>query len=89
MWILKMHIAISILSWLSANCMRIIFRESYKRYQTDGSKKNRISIERMAMYACPLLNIFMPVYLLYMAAASDDQVKRIQSKSNENAKAGD
>lgn len=89
MWILKMHIAISILSWLSANCMRIIFKESYKRYQTDGSKKKRISIERMAVYVCPILNIVAPVCLLYMAAASDDQVKRMQSKSNENIEAGD
>ncbi len=89
MWILKLHIAISILSWLSMDCMRIIFKESYRRYLTERSKRKHISIERIAIYVCPILNIVMPICMFRMAVAPDDYAKKIKSELNENVEVGD
>lgn len=43
MWILKLHIAISILCWLNTAAMKIIFKEQYERY---GTRKKRWKTEK-------------------------------------------
>lgn len=47
MWLLKLHIAISILCWLTIMIMRILFKERYKRYKRTGKAKNGVTISEL------------------------------------------
>lgn len=76
MWILKLHIAISILCWLSVRCMRVLFKERYKRYKV--SQKSKF-IERLYAYICPIVNIIFTIVFLHMAFASEEFVERVNS----------
>ncbi len=78
MWIIKTHISISVLCWLSMKCMRVLFKDKYKRYKRSKEKSKRI--ERVFLYICPILNIVAPVIMLYMAFASDSFVEEVNNK---------
>lgn len=57
MWILKLHIAISILCCLNTVAMKIIFKEQYERYGTikkrwNAEKNCNIPLSRIQCFSC-------------------------------------
>lgn len=80
MWILKIHIAVSILCWLSTVTMKIIFKEQYERY---GSKKKGGRLKRITIYICPIFNIVAAFTFAVMAFLPDETVEKLR-KETEN-----
>ena len=74
MWLLKLHIAISILCWMSIRGMLVLFKERYERYRVERKSSFK---ERMCIYFCPIVNIYFSIVLLYMAFASDEFVEKV------------
>ena len=77
MWILKLHIAVSILCWLSTVTMKIIFKEQYERY---GSKKKRGRLKRLAIYICPVFNVVAAFVFAALAFLPDETVEELKKK---------
>lgn len=80
MWLLKLHIAISILCWLTIMIMRILFKERYKRYKRTGKAK---FVKRILVYICPVLNVLIAISFFIMAFASDDFADRINKETEQ------
>lgn len=77
MWILKLHIAVSILCWLSTVTMKIIFKEQYERY---GSKKKGGRLKRLAIYICPVFNVVAAFVFAALAFLPDETVEELKKK---------
>ena len=78
MSVIKLHIGISVLSWLSVKCMGVLFKEQYTRYKRE---RNKSWVDRMIVHTCPIFNIIAPIGMLYMAFAPDDFVEEVNRKS--------
>lgn len=79
MWLIKLHIAICILCWLTSMIMRVLFKESYKRYKTSGKAKLTKAI---LVYICPVLNVLVTGGLFILAFAPDDFVDWFNEEEN-------
>ncbi len=79
MWLLKFHISVCILCWISVRSMKIIFSDKYKRYRS--KQKAKLS-KRIVMYICPIVNVMFTLGLLYMAFASDEFVEEMNRREN-------
>ena len=79
MWLIKLHIAICILCWLTSMIMRVLFKENYKRYKTSGTAKLTKTI---LVYICPVLNVLVTGSLFILAFAPDDVVDLINEEEN-------
>ncbi len=77
MWLLKFHISVCILCWISIKSMKILFRDRYKRYHP---KQKAGKIERFLTYICPIVNVMFVLGLLYMAFASDELVEEVNRR---------
>lgn len=77
MWLLKFHISVCILCWISVRSMKMIFSDKYKRYRS--KQKAKLS-KRIVMYICPIVNVMFTLGLLYMAFASDELVEEINKR---------
>lgn len=82
MWILKLHIAISILCCLNTVAMKIIFKEQYERY---GTIKRGGMLKRIATYLCPVFNVLAAFIFVVMAFLPDETVERLRKEAeNDN-----
>lgn len=82
MWILKVHIAISVLCWLSTVTMKIIFKEQYERY---GAIKRGGILKRIAIYICPIFNIVATFTFAVMAFLPDETAEKLRKEAeNDN-----
>lgn len=77
MWILKLHIAISVLFWISIVTMKVIFKEQYERY---GDKKKGGRLKRIAIYLCPVFNVVAAVIFAVLAFLPDETVEKLKKK---------
>lgn len=77
MRLLKFHISVCILCWISVRSMKIIFSDKYKRYRS--KQKAKLS-KRIVMYICPIVNVMLVLGFLYMALASDELVEEINKR---------
>lgn len=77
MWILKLHIAISVLCWISIVTMKVIFKEQYERY---GDKKKGGRLKRIAIYLCPVFNVVAAVIFAVLAFLPDETVEKLKKK---------
>lgn len=82
MWLLKLHIAISIFCWLGMRCMFTLFKERYERYKVSHKYKSKFAV-RMCVYICPIVNVICVIAVLYMAFASDEFVEEVNSHNEE------
>lgn len=78
MWLLQLHISVCILCWITIKAMKILFRDSYKRYKR-GTKRLRLG-ERVFVYTCPILNVVCVLGVFLMAFASDEYVDEINKE---------
>lgn len=82
MWILKAHIAISVLCWLSTVTMKIIFKGQYERY---GAIKRGGILKRIAIYICPIFNIVAAFTFAVMAFLPDETAEKLRKEAeNDN-----
>lgn len=77
MWILNLHIAISILCWLNAVTMKMIFKEQYKRY---GARRKGGRLKRLAIYICPVFNVVAAFVIAALAFLPDETVEELKKK---------
>lgn len=77
MWILKLHIAISILCWFNAVTMKMIFKEQYERY---GARRKGGRLKRLAIYICPVFNVVAALVFAALAFLPDETVEELKKK---------
>lgn len=77
MWILKLHIAISILCCLNTVAMKIIFKEQYERY---GTRRKGGRLKRLAIYICPVFNVVAALVFAALAFLPDEKVEKLKKK---------
>lgn len=81
MWLLKFHVAFSILCILSMHGILILFRERYERYKKYKPKKRRFSkVDKYIVLFCPVINVLVLIALVYMALISDEECNEIIEK---------
>lgn len=83
MWLLKFHIAISILCMLSCIGVKVVFKERIKRFSAGESKPKRKRYRNWLIFFCPGINVMSTVVVWWMVFCDDEAVKRIISKKDD------
>lgn len=77
MWLLKLHIAISVLCLLSSIGVKIVFEDRLKRFRRDQVKKRRY--RNWILFFCPVINAVLTVGLWHMALCDDKTAQQVMS----------
>lgn len=81
MWLLKLHIAISVLCLLSSIGVKIVFKDRLKRFQRDQAKKTRY--RNGLLFFCPVINVGLTVGFWYMALCDDTEAQLLMLNADD------
>lgn len=77
MWLLKFHIAFSLLCQFSCIGVRIVFKDNLRRFKKKREKPKKNSIFKWLIFFCPGINVLVTIGLWYMAFCDDATVELI------------
>lgn len=83
MWLLKFHIAFSLLCQLSYLGVRIAFKDNLRRFNKKHEKPKKNGILKWMMFFFHGINVLITIGFWYMALCSDDTVELMMSKYDE------
>ncbi len=71
MWLLKFHIAFSLLCQLSCIGVRIVFKDNLRRFKKKHEKSKKNGIFKWMIFFCPGINVLVTIVFWYMAFCDD------------------
>lgn len=84
MWLLRLHIAFSILCLLTFLGFRLVFKEKIKEngYGKDGKKKHIVSV--IWLFFVPILNLFLVIALFFMITKTKSDMEELVKQLKES-----
>lgn len=82
LWLLKFHIAFSLLCQLSCIGVRIVFKDNLRRFKKKHEKSKKNGIFKWMIFFCPGINVLVTIGFWYMAFCDDATAELITSQWN-------
>lgn len=83
MWLLKFHVAISILCLMSYIGVRIAFTGRLKRFERKKKKTKKRDYLNLLLFFCPVFNVTLAITYWYMALCDDVTADILRDKYDE------
>ncbi len=83
MWLLKFHVAVSILCLMSYMGVRIVFNDRLKRFEGKQKKPKKKNYLNWLLFFCPGFNIAFTAAIWHMALCDDITADILRDKYDE------